>query len=113
MTSDDAIMAAFYLYVQGFLRRGWCAKRNNKKQPGAGENLRVFTVHGTIAKIQRTAQLLPDPGTWADFRGRNRTYSASDDLVRNVRKAGNMFRIGETSPHRPITLFSRPPNRLL
>ena len=52
MTSDDAITAAFCLYVHGFLRRGWCVKGNSKKQSGAGENLRVFTVLGTIAKIQ-------------------------------------------------------------
>jgi hypothetical protein len=40
-------MAAFYLYVQSFIRRGWCAKGNNKKQCGVGENRRVSTVLGT------------------------------------------------------------------
>ncbi|MFP5227822.1 MAG: hypothetical protein ACLGXA_09330 [Acidobacteriota bacterium] len=52
LTSDDAIMGAFYLCVQGFLRRGWCAKDNNKKQSGARGNLRAFTVIATITKIQ-------------------------------------------------------------
>jgi len=44
-------MAAFNLYVHGFIRRDWCAKGNNKKQSGAGENLRVFKVLGRIGKI--------------------------------------------------------------
>jgi len=46
MTSDDAIMAAFYLYVQGFIRRGWCVKGNNREQFGARQNLRVAMVLG-------------------------------------------------------------------